>query len=187
MQRVKIRTLAWSLAVLVGSGAAVADSGLWLHVKVDEAGGAKVMVNLPINLVEKAVAMIPDEDWNDGRVMFDGRHQWTLADLRDLWNEVSATQDMTFVTVEDGDETVRVWKEAGYLKVHVIEHRGEGGEVNVQIPARVVDALLSGGGETFNFTAAVEALVDEGEGELVTVNDSNDRVRVWVDRIAEAK
>jgi hypothetical protein len=187
MERVKIRTLAWALAVIVGSGAAVADSDLWLHVRVDEAGGAKVMVNLPINLVEKAVAMIPADEWNHGKVMFDGHRQWTIADLRDLWNEVSAARDMTFVTVEDGDESVRVWKEAGYLKVHVTEHDGQDGEVNVQIPARVVDALLSGGDDAFDFTAAIEALVAEGEGELVTVNDSNDRVRVWVDRIAEAR
>jgi hypothetical protein len=187
MESVKIRTLAWALAVIVGSGAAVAESDLWLHVKVDEAEGAKVMVNLPINLVEKAIGMIPDEEWNHGRVMLDGHTEWSVADLRELWNEVRATKDMTFVTVEDHDENVRVWKEGNYFRVKVTERHGEENEVNVQIPATVVDALLSGDDEHLNFSAAVEALVAEGEGELVTVNDSNDRVRVWVDHIAEAK
>ena len=63
----------------------------------------------------------------------------------------------------------------------------DGADVNVQIPSRVVDALLSGEGEELNFRAAIEALAAEGEGELVTVNDDDDRVRVWVDHIAEAE
>jgi len=51
----------------------------------------------------------------------------------------------------------------------------------------VVDALLGGDGEEFDFHAAISALAAEGEGELVTVNDNNDRVRVWVDSSAEAE
>ena len=51
----------------------------------------------------------------------------------------------------------------------------------------MVDALLSGEGEELNLMAAMEALVDEGEGQLVTVTGENENVRVWVDRIAEAE
>ena len=109
MRHIKTRTLAFALAVIVGSGAAVADSDLWLHVKVDEAEGAKVMVNLPIGLVEKAMMMIPQDAWNDGHIMIDGHHDWTVADLRELWQEISSVGDMTFVTVQDEGENVRVW------------------------------------------------------------------------------
>ncbi len=64
---------------------------------------------------------------------------------------------------------------------------GDGGEnVEVRVPARVVDALLSGEGDELNLIAAMEALVDEGEGNLVTVTGDDENVRVWVDRIAEA-
>ncbi|MCZ6727972.1 MAG: hypothetical protein O7A98_11545 [Acidobacteria bacterium] len=187
MRQIKTRTLAWALAVIVGSGAAVADSDLWLHVKVDENGGAKVIVNLPISLVEKAMTMIPADAWSGGHIMIDGHHEWTLADLRELWQEVSSTPDMTFVTVQDEGDDVRVWKEGDYLKVRVIEGDGDDTEVNVRIPVRVVDALLSGKGNELNFRAAIEALAAEGEGELVTVNDNDDRVRVWVDHTAEAE
>ena len=186
MQGMKTRALIWALTIAMSAGVAAADSDLWLHVKVDEAGGAKVLVNLPIGIVEKAMAMIPDEDWNHGHVRIDGHHDWSISELRELWNEVSSTPDMTFVTVEDEGEKVRVWKEGDYLKVRAIEDEG-GADVNVQIPARVVDALLSGEGEELNFRAAIEALAAEGEGELVTVTDNDDRVRVWVDHIAEAE
>ena len=96
---------------------------------------------------------------------------------------------MLFGTVQEDDEFVRVWKESGYLKVSVREGQGEemGGEnVDVSLPMTVVDALLSGEDDELNITAAIEALVEEGEGELVTVSGDDEKVRVWVDRIAEA-
>jgi hypothetical protein len=188
MNKLKVKTLAWTLAVIACSGAAAsASEGLWLHVKVDEAEGAKVSVNLPVALVEKALPMIPDGDWHNGHITIDGDINWSISDLRELWQEVRATQDMTFVTVEDDDESVRVWKEGDYLMIKVLENHGQDSEVNVRIPARVVDALLSGEGDEFDFHAAISALAAEGEGELVTVNDDEDRVRVWVDSMAEAE
>ena len=96
MRRIKIRTLAFALAAVVGSGIAAADSDLWLHVKVDESDGAKVVVNLPISIVEKAIPMIPSGDWNNGHIRIDGDHEWSVSELRELWQEVSSTQDMTF-------------------------------------------------------------------------------------------
>ncbi|MDH3402979.1 MAG: hypothetical protein OES32_01120 [Acidobacteriota bacterium] len=185
MRQLHTRALIWALTAVLSAGVAAADSDLWLHVKVDEAGGAKVLVNLPIGIVEKAMTMIPAEEWNHGHIMIDGGHHWSISDLRELWQEVGATPDMTFVTVEDEGDRVRVWKEGGYLKVRAVE--GDGTDVDVQIPSRVVDALLSGDGEELNIRAAIEALAAEGEGELVTVNDDNDRVRVWVDHVAEAE
>jgi hypothetical protein len=187
MRKSNLKTLAWTLAAVMCSAMAAADESLWLHVKVDDAGGAKVNVNLPISLVEKAMPMIPAGDWRGGHININGDVNWTISDLRELWREVRATQDMTFVTVQDRDEDVKVWKEGDYLMVKVLENDGEGAEVNVRIPARVVDALLGGDGEEFDFRAAISALAAEGEGELVTVNDNNDRVRVWVDSSAEAE
>jgi hypothetical protein len=110
--------------------------------------------------------------------------EMSISDMRELWQEVQSTPDATFVTVEEDNEQVKVWKEGGYLMVSVIEDGGE--NVEVRVPARVVDALLSGDGEELNLVAAMEALVDEGEGQLVSVTGDNENVRVWVDRIAEA-
>lgn len=162
IERIRRMGTGAALVALLVTPAAWADSDLWLHVRVDEANGAKVSVNLPIGLVEKAIPMIPTEHFQDGHLVID--HD-----------------------VEDGDDNVKVWKEAGYLRVRVLEEGDGEAEVNVKIPERVVDALLGGDGEQLDLSAALAALVDEGEGELVTVNDDRDRVRVWVDRVAEAE
>ena len=174
------------LLALGVAGIASASSDLWLHVRVDETDGAKVKVNVPVSMVEKAIAMLPDEHLRDGRIhLSECCENMTPAELRELWQEIKNSPDMTFVTVEEDDESVRVWKEAGYLKVHVLE-QGRNEEVNVQVPLAVVDALLSGEGDELNIEAAIHALVEQGEGELVTVSGDDETVRVWVDNIAEA-
>ena len=176
-------------ALLLAMGAAgIASAGdLWLHVRVDETDGAKVKVNVPVSMVEKAIAMVPEEHLRHGRIHLDECcEDLSPAELRELWQEIKDSPDMTFVTVEEDDESVRVWKEAGYLKVHVLENdRNE--RVDVQVPLGVVDALLSGEGDELNIEAAIRALVEQGSGELVTVSGDDETVRVWVDDIAEAE
>jgi len=174
------------LVLAMGVAGMASAESLWLHVRVDETDGAKVKVNLPVSMVEKAIAMVPEEHLRHGKIHLDGCcDQMSPAELRELWQEIKDSPDMTFVTVEEDDESVRVWKEAGYLKVHVIE-QDKNEKVDVQVPLAVVDALLSGEGEELNLEAAIRALVDEGEGELVTVTGEDEQVRVWVDNIAEA-
>jgi hypothetical protein len=178
------------LAVLVltlGTVATASASGLWLHVRVDETDGAKVKVNVPISMVEKAIAMVPQEHLRHGRIHLDECcDDLSVVELRELWQELKDSPDMTFVTVEEDDESVRVWKESGYLKVHVIDGGDSNEEVEVQVPLAVVDALLSGDADELDIEAAIRALVAEGEGELVTVTSDDEQVRVWVDNIAEA-
>jgi len=179
--------VAVTLAALVFAGAGIlgaAENDLWLHVKVEEDNDTKVTVNLPMSVVGKALPMLPQEHFKAGQMHLDDMDM-SISEMRELWQEVQATPDATFVTVEEDDEQVKVWKEGGYLMVSVIE--GDGGEnVEVRVPARVVDALLSGDGDELNLVAAMEALVDEGEGQLVQVTGDNESVRVWVDRVAEA-
>lgn len=173
-----------ALALALVAGPAAAGNDLWLHVKVQEHDHTKVTVNLPINLIGKALPMLPQEHFDGHHIHVDEWHT-SIAELRELWNEVKNGPDATYVTVEEENESVRVWKEAGYLMVSVVD--GHGGEnVDVRMPTRVVDALLSGDGERLDFTAAIEALVAEGEGELVSVTGDDEQVRVWVDRVAEA-
>lgn len=175
------------LVLVMGLAGVASASGLWLHVRVDETDGARVKVNVPVSMVEKAIAMLPEEHLRQGRIHLDECcDQMSPAELRELWQEIKDSPDMTFVTVEEDDESVRVWKEAGYLKVHVLE-QDKSEEVNVQVPLGVVDALLSGEGDELNIEAAIRALVEQGEGELVTVSGDNEKVRVWVDNIAEAE
>ena len=180
-----LRGTAIVAALLLTAGSAAADSDLWLHVRVEGDGATKVSVNLPLSLVEKAMPMLPIDHMHHTKIDVDGL-DLEIADLRELWEEVKASPDMTFVTVEDEGEEVRVWKENQHLYVTVSEN-DSADHVNVRVPIAVVDAILSGEGNELNLRAGIEALADLGEGELVTVNEDDERIKVWVDRSAEAR
>jgi len=87
---------------------------LWLHINVHEADGGKVHVNLPISVVEKAAALLPDDARRSGRVRM-GDHEMSAAQLRDLWRTVKNGPDATYVTVDEKDSKVRVAKSGRYM------------------------------------------------------------------------
>jgi len=174
------------IALCAAAGTAAADD-LWLHVAVDEGPeGARVRVNLPLTMAETALGMIPEEELRGGKIRFDDS-DITLAELRQLWRELEESPDATFVEVEEADQRVLVSKSGGYLLVKAIEGGDNDQQVDVRIPAAVVDALLSGDGEELDVAAAVRALAAHGAGELVTVTDQETQVRVWVDGLAETR
>jgi hypothetical protein len=53
--------------------------------------------------------------------------------------------------------------------------------VDIKIPFPVVEALLSGGKDEINVLAALRALGNYQNIDLVTVNDADSTVRIWVD------
>ena len=174
------------LGVLLAAApvAASGDDNLWLHVRVDGQRGESVSVNLPLSLVEKAIPMLPDEHFHGGDFVLDDvhwghHHRLSVADLRELWNELQSTPDMTFVTFEEHDETVEVSKSGGYLLIDVDEH--DDASVEVRVPLTVVGALLSGDGESLDIGAAIQAPGAHGAGELVAISEDDERVRVWID------
>ena len=58
--------------------------------------------------------------------------------------------------------------------------------MNVKVPFKVVNALLTGNNDELNVLAAVRALDEYQNLELVTVKDDNDNVRIWVDSSNDA-
>ena len=90
------------------------------------------------------------------------------------------------------------FQSAGYLYIHVAEknhhpkaaNNAEGKEthvrsnvskVEVKVPMKVVDALLSAGKDELDIVAALHALSSYGDTELVSVKDDDNTVRVWID------
>lgn len=183
MRKAHTRVLGAFFALAVMAAGVSAADDLWLHVKVDEGGGAKVTVNLPVSIIEKAIPLLPAHELHQARIATD-HADIELEDLRGLWQEVKDSPDMTFVTVEDDSENVRVWKKSNWVYVEVRDEKGPE-SVDVKVPMAVVDALLAG--DEIDIEGAVRALVDHGEGEFVTVSDRDDNVRVWVDATPEAE
>jgi hypothetical protein len=171
----------------------------WIHVRVEskEEHGETVRVNVPVEMAAKVLPAINKNNLHDGKVRIDSSRMDDV-DLRAILDAVRSSRDGEYVTVQGSDNDVRVAKSAGYLYIHVTdkglgkkatakdgktEAKGAGHEskVEIKVPMKVVDALFSAGKDELDLVAALKALSAHGDTELVTVKDSENTVRVWVD------
>lgn len=185
------RMIAAFAATLVLSAGAVqaqepADAGTdgsWIHVRVDEADGATVDINLPLSLVDVALEIGQKEghlDPDDLRLGPGGDIE--VQDLRRMWTELRDADDADFVNVRDGGEHVRVYKRGDRVHVDVDEDGQE--KVRIEMPAAIVDALLGAEGDRLDLPAAARELAQAGEQQVVRIDDEGTRVRIWVDRVS---
>lgn len=161
----------------------------WLHVRVIEenGGGSTVEVNLPIELVHTAVPLFQDASTR-ARLDF-AEHGFDGRDLKQLLRELAVSPDGEYVTIHDDGDEVRVVRQGRLLLVHVQERDDRGARVEARLPMRVVEALASGEDDALNIAAALEALAEERDGELVTIvdDDGATQVRMWIDSSNQQK
>jgi len=178
------------------------NSEKWLHVRVQsrEDKTETVRVNVPVDVAVKVLPAIKNKNLCDGKVRVDSAHLEDV-DLHAMLDAVRTAKDGEYVTVQSKEDDVRVAKSAGYLRIHVTEKKPSGkaakasGEkdsatrgaefresrVEVKVPMKVVDALLSAGKDELDVVAALRALSSDGAMELVSVKDSDNTVRIWID------
>ena len=85
------------------------------------------------------------------------------------------------MSVQDSGNDVRVAKEHGLMVVHAADKENKQ-NVEVTIPWDVAQALISETSENqLNIAAAVKALENVGDMNLVKVTGQDENVRVWVD------
>lgn len=172
--------IAMLVATLACSLALAGDA--WIHVSVDttDTEGESVRVSLPFSLVETLLPMIDIDPLREGRLVLDGVDLEGL-DLRAILKEIAEAEDADFVKVRDGNETVLVSKKGGFIHVDVDEAHG-GERVRVRMPLSIIDAMLTEGGEpnSLDLVAAMRAL-SAFEGDLITVQDGRETVRIWID------
>jgi hypothetical protein len=169
-----------TLALLLSTTAAWAQAEPWVHVRVTENDeGHKVSVNVPLSLAQVALEVAPRHVMEKGRLKLRDKNI-SVADMRRLWSSLKASGDAEFVTVEEEDKTVRVAREGSYLRIDVRGRPGKNETVQIRMPLVVVDALLSGEGETIDISAAIGQLKGQ-RGEIVTVEGSDSQVRIWID------
>lgn len=154
-------------------------SGSWIHVSVDEADGKEVRVNLPVSLAEVAAEIAGKEALEAGRIDWDSHEDVSLEDIRRMWRELRDAGDTDLVEVREDGEHIRVVRRGDRVLVHVNEDDEE--TVRVEMPVRLVDAVLGTEGESLNLAAAMRELIRSGHGELVRVHDDETRVRIWID------
>ena len=180
-----------SLAITpVPAAAQAQDTQAWLHVRVTETGEEgepreNVSVNLPLGAVEAFLAMAPVNMIEEHQQQL-AEHGVSVSALRAMWTELKEVGDTEFVTVESADDTVRVARTGDQIQVRVEETQesGDTESVLVDLPIAVVDALLSGDGDTLNIEAAIRALSGL-RGDIVRVSEPDTQVRVWIDERAQ--
>ena len=188
------------LALAVGVAcAASAKSGSkstndkWLHVRVEDGGGEdveRVRVNIPLSLAEAVLPAIDVENFHKGKVRIEvdgGDSTIKEIDLRRILEALRDTKDGNFVTVEGSKDQVQVAKQGGYLIAKVREGKSGGTRVDAKIPFAVVHAMLSGAKDEIDLAAGIRALGEHGDGVLVTVDDHENKVRIWVDSRNESE
>jgi len=155
----------------------------WLHVRVinADAKGETVRVNVPLELAEKVLPTINKDRLHDGKVKIDSAHV-NDVDLRALMDAIRTSKDGEYVTVQGNDNDVRVAKESNHLVVHVVDKTGsKRSQVEIKVPMKVIDALLSAGKDELDLVAALHALSAQGDTELVSVKGDGNTVKVWLD------
>ena len=164
----------------------------WIHVRVTESGpdGDRVRINIPLSLAEAVLPTIKAEKFRDGKVKVAG-HALDQVDLHAILEAVRTAQDNQYITVESKHENVEVAKAGEFLLIKVHEDQEgagkaagaqkAGSKVDIKIPFKVANALLSGSSDELDVLAAIRALGEFPNLELVTVNDESDSVRIWVD------
>ena len=181
---------AWlGVAVLLftASAAMAAAPERWIHVKVESShNGGSVRVNVPLSFAEKILPTIDHGNLHHGRVTFGG-HDMDKAQVRAILEAVNSSPEGEFVTMQSHDADVRVAKSKGSLLVNVRDRKKSDGRVEIQIPMRVIEALLSSGTDELDLVAAIHALGQSGDAMTITVHDETDHVRVWIDTKSEAE
>jgi hypothetical protein len=115
----------------------------YLHVKVEDATkGESVNVNVPLSMAEKILPTINKGNMHNGHVTI-GHADMDDVDIRALLDAARTAPDNEFVTVKEKDQDVRVAKSNGNLVVHIRDGAKGGQKVDVTVPMKVVDALLS--------------------------------------------
>jgi len=155
----------------------------WLHVRVicTDGKGDTVRVNVPLELAEKVLPAVNHDRLHNGKVRIDSS-DINDVDLHALMEAIRSAKDGEYVTVQGNDNDVRVAKEGNQLMIHVVEKGGsKKSQVEVKVPMKVVEALLSAGKDELDLVAALHALGAQGDVELVTVKDSENTVKVWLD------
>ena len=155
----------------------------WLHVRVisTNSKGETVRVNVPLELAEKVLPAIDRDRLHNGKVRI-GCMDCDGVDIRTIFEAVRSSKDGEFVTVQSNDADISVMKKEGMLFVHVHDkNKPKHSQVEVKVPMKVVEALLSGSKDELDIVAGLHALAGQGDVELVSVKDDDNTIRVWLD------
>jgi hypothetical protein len=158
------------VAVVAGTGVVVVD--------VLEGGpsGHHIVVPVPLLVAQSAAAFVPEK----GRHLELGEAKEYLPVAEAALEALADSPDGELVSVDDGDNHVRVAKRGGNLEVHVTE-AGKGEEVRVTVPLSMASAVLREVGSGEVSPATLVGLLSHARlTTLADVRSDGNHVRVTV-------
>ena len=184
--RARVVVAAAALLCLGGLPSAQDAPQPWIHVEVVGGdGGGNASVNLPLAAAEVLASMIPPDRIGGGAIQLtDSGVSVSIPAVRKMWGQLMAAGDAEFITIEQEDDIVRVARSGEEIEIRM----ARGGEATetaeMRLPVAVVDALLSGDGDSLNLRAALDQL-SELRGDIVRVREDERRIRVWIDELPQ--
>lgn len=162
--------------------AASPKSDRWLHIRVEssDAKGERVRVNVPVEFAEKVLGAVNHDRLQGGRIRISSAEVHGV-DLHAILDALRTSKDGEFVTVQSRDDDVRVAKQNGMLLINVTKKESKKDRVEIRIPMKVVDALVSAGKDELDIVAALRVLSTQGDTELVSVKGAENTVHIWLD------
>lgn len=173
-----------TVTLLVSIPAMGAD--LWLHVRSEShrGRGNRVVINLPVRALEKALPLMPREVSRHCELRFD-ESSITPAELRSVVEQLRVAPSGTEIRLRPEGTELVARKDGQVLEVSGTSGWNGGLNGTVRVPFDLAEALLSGESE-LDFRAAVELLVRRGAGEIMLASHDDQTVRIWVDQQAAA-
>jgi len=167
-------------AALLGAASAAYAGDRWIHIQVEDRSETDSHVDLqvPLALLTALMPAVESHVRSTGGVHLSGT-SFDGVDLKTLWDGVKRAEDGELITVKDTDDAVRVSKKAGLVHVDVDEKGASGSKVRLRLPVPLVEAIVGGG--AVDGDALVKALSSVPDGDLVTVDDEDSHVRIWLD------
>ncbi|HET7291049.1 MAG TPA: hypothetical protein VFM88_01365 [Vicinamibacteria bacterium] len=165
--------IAGATALAAGAGLASMDYVV-VDVKADRAA-PRIVVPVPLLAAEAALSFVPQREL---RVDMGRDAERLMPVARELAAELRRMPDAELVTVEDGDETVRVSKRGDLLEVRV--RSGSGEQVDVNVPLECLERALASFASGRLDVRGVLSALHRADGKIVEVRNGTEHVRVYV-------
>ena len=151
----------------------------WIHVRVEGASeDERVAVNVPLAAAGAMADSLGEEIFGElYEEVAEHADEDEIAELRDLWEALRDDPGTSIDISEGGSERLTAVMDGDEVRV---EGSGDDGTIFIRVPVAFGDALFAGDDPTeLDFAAALETLSSH-EGDLVSVEGDDGRVRVWI-------
>ncbi len=174
--------------VLLAAGTSILAAGMllaatpqrWFNVDVTEHDeGTEVHLHLPVALVQTVLGAVDTGSIRHGDLHVD------CGDVHVDWpavmKELRAAPEGQYVTVKGRDGNVVMSKAGGLVRIDVRERHGDEEQVEVTLPATLLDAFGIDDEGRIDLKALAAGLGSPGPGDLVRVKSKDASVRIWME------